>query len=188
MHPLDALAMAHHANGASIARFMSELFPCPYTLRDAYRWIMTSLAADTQHNFAICLPGECAPDTSPVPDSPGSVIGGIGLKPGVDVQRRTMEVGYWVGEAHAGKGIATASLEAFTTWTFETFPDVVKLVANVFEGHEASLRVLGKAGYKREAVLRWHVCKNGVVGDLHVLRMCRDEWEVLKMGGEKGVM
>ena len=180
MHVLDAQAMSYHGSGPTISRFMTLSFPSPYTLKAAYGWIGFNLSQDTQYNYVICLPGDPSPDTVPAPNTPGSVIGGIGLERGTNIWTHTMEIGYWLGEDQAGKGIMTAAHMAITDWAFEAFPDVLKLIAQVNAGNTASLRIVEKAGYIREAVLRWQTCKNGDVSDVHVYRLCRDEWEELK--------
>ena len=70
------------------------------------------------------------------------------------------EFGYWLGEPYWGRGIATAAARAMVGFAFSAFP-WVRLEAGVFEWNQASMRVLKKAGFEREGVLRQSVRKDG---------------------------
>ena len=69
-------------------------------------------------------------------------------------------MGYWLGEPHWGKGIATKAVHALTQYAFAHF-DIVRIYAGVFEWNRASARVLEKAGYTYEGRLRKSVTKDG---------------------------
>ncbi|KAF9888082.1 hypothetical protein FE257_009347 [Aspergillus nanangensis] len=105
----DVVDIAREGNNPKIAQWMTNRYPNPYGLDDAKKWVSTVLSQPRPYCFAICLPGE------------NVAIGGIGLKPQEDVGYRTMELGYWLGEDHWRKGIATEALIAFSRWTFEHF-------------------------------------------------------------------
>ncbi|KAJ7265769.1 acyl-CoA N-acyltransferase [Mycena rebaudengoi] len=141
---------------------MSNLFPHPYTLLDAESWSLIAAKRLPLHNFAITCPD-------------GTYIGGIGLKPLADVESRTMEIGYWMGEAHWGAGIMTEAVLAFSRWSFETIPELLRLEAAVFGGNEGSMAVLRKAGYTFEGRRRNAVFKNGKVLDIHMFALLREE-------------
>ena len=95
----------------------------------------------------------------------GEAIGGIGLRLGTDVFRRSAEIGYWLGEPFWGRGIATEAAAARSRqYAFEYF-DLCRLEAGVFEWNPASMRVLEKAGYSREGRARLGVTKDGRTGD-----------------------
>jgi RimJ/RimL family protein N-acetyltransferase len=93
---------------------------------------------------------------------------------GDDVDCKVAEVGYWIGQAHWGKGIATEALRCLSRYAFETF-DLVRLQAPVFEWNRASARVAEKAGYKLEGRLRESVFKNGRVADSFMYALLWDE-------------
>jgi RimJ/RimL family protein N-acetyltransferase len=69
-------------------------------------------------------------------------------------------VGYWLGEAYWGKGLATAALGAFLPWASETF-GLSRFIAHVFSSNPASMRVLDKCGFVREGVMTKHAIKDG---------------------------
>jgi RimJ/RimL family protein N-acetyltransferase len=142
----DQAALVRHANNRKVWIHLRDRFPHPYTDADADAWIGLSsvLLPDTQ--FAIEVQGEAA--------------GGIGLDIGQDVHRRSAEVGYWLGEAFWGRGVATEALAAVTELGFAKF-DLCRIYACVFEGNPGSVRVLEKAGYAFEGRLRKSVTKAG---------------------------
>ena len=144
----DLPALLRHANDPDIAGNLRDMFPHPYTEADGLKWL--PMASIDPFNFAIEVEGQAA--------------GSIGFIPGVDVHRVSAEIGYWLGRAFWGRGIATAAVRAATAWGFETY-GWRRIYAGVFGPNAASMRVLEKAGYQREGVLRNAVIKNGRVLD-----------------------
>lgn len=92
------------------------------------------------------------------------MVGTIGWKPKEDVDRVTVEVGYWIGSAHAGQGIVTEALRAVVPWLI-CARRLTRVEARVFAGNRGSARVLEKAGFVREAVMRRSAIKHGAVID-----------------------
>jgi RimJ/RimL family protein N-acetyltransferase len=91
-------------------------------------------------------------------------VGGIGYEIRPDVHRVSAEIGFWLGESHWGRGIMTEVLRAVTNHALHTH-NLARLYASVFEWNPASMRVLEKAGYVREAVLRRSAVKDGRIID-----------------------
>lgn len=155
----DAPALARHADNRRIWRNVRDHFPYPYTLADAELWIERVLAGpEPRTQFAIEVDGEAA--------------GGIGVFLQEDVARRSAEIGYWLGEAHWGRGIMTDAVRHFTDYAFATY-DLLRLYALVFEWNTGSCRVLEKAGYLLEGRLRRAVVKDGQVLDQFVYAAVR---------------
>jgi ribosomal-protein-alanine N-acetyltransferase len=146
----DAPSLAHHADNRNIWLNVRDRFPHPYTLADAEAWVARAPAAEPETQFAIEVGGEAA--------------GGVGVFLQEDVERFSAEIGYWLGEAHWGRGIATAVVRRFTDYAFEAF-DLCRIYANVFAWNPASGRVLAKAGYQLEGRLRQSAVKDGQVLD-----------------------
>ncbi len=146
----DQASIAKHANDVGIWRNMTDRFPHPYTLEEAERWVAFNLGNPMHDNLAIEIDGE--------------VAGGIGIIPGKDVYRRSAEIGYWLGAAYHGRGIATQAVVAMTEHVFST-RDVIRVFASVFEHNTASRRVLEKAGYVLEGRLQKTVTKEGKTFD-----------------------
>ncbi len=155
----DARSMARHANSRSIARWMRDGFPCPYTVSDAEAFLALVAQQNVRTAFAIATQAEA--------------IGGIGLEFGRDVHRFTAELGYWLAEPLWGRGIMTETVCQFTAWAFGHF-EVHRIHATVFDGNGASMRVLEKAGFQREGCLRASVFKNGRILDQFLYAKIRD--------------
>ncbi|THV00745.1 acyl-CoA N-acyltransferase [Dendrothele bispora CBS 962.96] len=172
-HRTDLKSMCHHADNPKIAQWMTNMFPSPYTLEAGQIWLDMKLdeisdASKMQTDFIIAV------------DEGKTSIGGIGLKPGSDVEERYMEVGYWIGEEFWGRGLATAVLRAFVQWTFTEHQNIERLGARTYDGNEASLKVLKKVGFIHEGTLRKHVWKNGAFKDLLMLGLLREDFEASK--------
>ncbi|EQL34809.1 hypothetical protein BDFG_03500 [Blastomyces dermatitidis ATCC 26199] len=151
----DAEALVMEANNSKIARCMRNVFPFPYTLESARAFITSPSAAESPLSvFGICRPTD------------DRLIGCIGLTFKEDIYYRTMEIGYWIGEDHWNQGIGTEAVSIFSDWLFEKFEHILRLEAHVFEGNEASGRVLEKAGFVLEGRRRKAIEKRGVVLDL----------------------
>jgi len=157
--PGDAESLARHANNVKVSRNLHDAFPHPYTRADAESWIKQTSAVTSGMIFAIVVDGQA--------------VGGIGINPGKDVDRRTAAIGYWLGEAYWGRGITTEALQAVTEYIFSVF-DFARLEAYVFEWNLPSTRVLEKAGYTREARLRKKVTKEGRTVDCFLYARVRE--------------
>ena len=92
-----------------------------------------------------------------------------------DVERVSAEVGYWLGHEFWGRGIATIAVRLLTRHAFEVRPELRRLYATPFANNAGSARVLEKAGYVREAVLRHSVVKDGVVLDQFIYACLRGD-------------
>jgi ribosomal-protein-alanine N-acetyltransferase len=144
--PGDAGSLARHANNPRIAVMLRDAFPSPYTLDDAYRFI--SMATGPTPNLFLAI------------EVRGEAVGGIGIHPLDDVKRRSAEIGYWLSESLWGKGIVTDAVRFLVPVAFERY-DIVRLQAGIFSNNPASMQVLEKCGFIREAVHRNAITKNG---------------------------
>ena len=142
----DAESLARHANDHGVWRNLRDRFPHPYTVADAQAYIAHAAARPVQTSFGIVVDGEA--------------IGNIGLMLGEDIARRSAEVGYWIGRAFWGRGIAVDALRATTQYAFDTLA-LARVFAVPFATTSRSVRVLEKAGYVREGVMRHSAVKEG---------------------------
>jgi ribosomal-protein-alanine N-acetyltransferase len=149
--PDDTPAIAREANNRKVAANMRDLFPHPYTEADAEGWVAHATSEEPMRNFAI--------------EVGGAYAGGIGLKLEGDIDRVSAELGYWLGERFWGRGIATAAIRGFVPWAFGAF-QLERIYATPFMANAASARVLEKASFNREGVMRRAAIKDGVVIDL----------------------
>jgi RimJ/RimL family protein N-acetyltransferase len=72
------------------------------------------------------------------------VLGGCGLYPRVGPN--AVEIGYWLGAAHTGRGLATAAARALTHIAFDA-PVVERVEIRCDPRNVASARVPGRLGY-----------------------------------------
>ena len=142
--PEDVDAIVPHADDRAIWLNLRDRFPHPYTREDARRWVGSHDAGDPQ--FAIVVDGRAC--------------GAIGLLGGVDVHRRTAEIGFWLGRRYWGRGIVTEAVRAVTELAFSRY-GFSRVYAMVYEWNPASARVLEKAGYRLEGRQRKNALKDG---------------------------
>ena len=97
-------------------------------------------------------------------EAEGALVGVVGLVMGTDVQRLSDEIGYWLGEPHWGRGIATEAVRQMTDYAFGEL-GLVRVFAMVYPYNKGSQHVLEKAGYQLEGIQRLSVIKNGLLMD-----------------------
>jgi ribosomal-protein-alanine N-acetyltransferase len=146
----DKPRLIAQANNRNVWRNLTHHFPHPYTETDADAWL--AIAASPGPSISLAI------------ERNGCAIGGIGARAGVGIAVRTAQFGYWLGEPHWGQGIATAAGRAFLRH-LEADARFARLEAPVFEWNPASMRVLEKLGFQREAVQRRSVTKDGQLID-----------------------
>lgn len=146
----DVTSLVAHANNRKIWINLRDRFPHPYRWSDGRAFIRAALQAQPETFFAIVV-DEAA-------------VGSIGFVVQPDVERVSAEIGYWVGEACWGQGIATEALVAVTKFAIETH-HLTRLYALPFAWNAGSCRVLEKAGYSLEARLRRSAIKDGRIVD-----------------------
>jgi RimJ/RimL family protein N-acetyltransferase len=87
------------------------------------------------------------------------MIGGLGLIYDSGINSHMSKIGYWIGRAHRKKGIMTDVLKVFIRYIFNHRPELLRLEAHVFPDNIASQKVLEKAGFLREAYLKYYYKK-----------------------------
>ena len=88
--------------------------------------------------------------------------------------RHSAELGYWLGKPFWGRGIITEAARAITAYGFETL-GLTRIYAHVDSDNGASARVLEKAGYQREGLLRKAVLKKGELVDYLLFAILRED-------------
>ena len=160
--PDDAPALVAHANDPAVARNLFDGFPQPYTLEAATAWA-THESRSGRFGWVWGV----------VVD--GAVVGCIGLRPEDGWLRCNAEIGYWIGQAHWRRGLASDAVRQVTDWAFAAVPDVTRIHAPILAGNEGSQAVARKCGYVREASLPRSAIKDGKVVDRVVWATYRTE-------------
>ena len=149
----DVPDVLKYANNDKIARNLRNIFPYPYTLADAESFVDSCLGADGSCQLFRAIEVE------------GRAAGSIALCRGGDVYALAAELGYWLAEDFWGKGIMTRAVQQICEEGAERWEDLLRIYAEPFAHNTASRRVLEKAGFTLEGVLRKSVCKRGRVCD-----------------------
>jgi [ribosomal protein S5]-alanine N-acetyltransferase len=157
----DAEALTLQANDRRVWLGLRDAFPHPYEIDDASRFIAMARLQTPPTYFAIEISGQ--------------VAGGIGYVQHTDVERVGAEVGYWLGRAFWGRGIATAALRLVTEHAFAAHAELRRLYAVPFSSNPVSARVLTKVGYRCEGTLRQSAIKDGQVLDQWMYAILRDD-------------
>lgn len=142
----DLDSLVRHANNPDIAKFMMDGFPHPYTEDNGKAFIAFATKDDPIHIFAIDVEGEA--------------VGGIGIHPQADVQRKNAELGYWLAEPFWGKGIITNAIKLVIEFGFKTY-DINRIFARPYGTNIGSQKVLEKAGFVLEGRFEKTIFKNG---------------------------
>lgn len=150
----DEFSLQKNINNRKIYRNTSHI-PYPYTLRHAKNWIRKKAALAKKKKpesivFAI--------------DKNNEVIGSIGIH---HIKGHKGEVGYWLGEKYWGRGIMTEAVNRITKFGFEK-QKLKRMYARTFHFNKASMKVLKKAGFKLEGILRKNVKKGNRFLDTHL--------------------
>jgi RimJ/RimL family protein N-acetyltransferase len=159
----DAPAVQRLAGAREIAATTLNI-PHPYEDGMAAAWIETHQERFEKGelvNFAV------------VSKSDAVLVGAIGLH--VSASNARAELGYWIGVPFWGQGYATEAGRAVVGYAFAAL-DLNRVLAYHLGSNPASGRVMQKIGMIREGCLRQHTEKWGVLEDLVVYGILRDEW------------
>ena len=158
----DADSVAKYANNAKIAAKLRNVFPHPYSKADARAFIESCVKEEGERQMirAICIGGEA--------------VGSIGIFPKEDVHEQSAELGYWLGEPFWNQGIITKAIGEICAQAFARY-DIVRIYAEPFAENAGSRRVLEKAGFSLEGVMKKSVLKNGKLQDSCLYAFIKEE-------------
>ena len=146
----DRVSLVQHANNWNISKNMTDLFPFPYSLDNADKFIEMAKKDSLTRFFAIEINHEA--------------VGGIGLHPQSDIQRMNAELGYWLSETYWGNGIIPKAIDEIVQYGFSNF-EINRIFARPFGTNIASQKVLEKCGFMLEAKIENGLIKNGILVD-----------------------
>lgn len=99
-------------------------------------------------------------------------VGSIGAFRQDNIHGRTAELGYYLAEEYWGKGIMTDAVRQLCDLIFTT-TDILRIFAEPFTYNRGSRRVLEKAGFQYEGLLRQNAVKNGRTEDMAMYALTR---------------
>lgn len=108
----------------------------------------------------------------------GEMVGGVLFFP-VESRILGTEVGYWLGERVAGRGLATRAVSAMLDYAFEALGlHRVALQAEV--GNEKSIAVARRLGFTEEGIRRAAGVNQGRYVDMMAFSLLAEEWALLR--------
>ena len=158
----DLEPLVRHANDIQVARQLRDRFPHPYSRADGRAFLASVARQQPPSTLAIEVDGEAA--------------GAVGFSVGSDLERYAAEVGYWVARRLWGRGIATEALLLTTEHLFLE-RNLLRVFAVPFADNAASARVLEKAGFLREGLLRSGCVKYGQPRDQLLFARVNESWK-----------
>lgn len=158
----DAKDLAIALSNKNIQNNLRDGLPFPYTEHDAVDYISAMLSADENKTFAFAITVN------------EKAIGSIGVFRQSNIHRQTAELGYYIAEAYWGRGIMTDAVKQTCSYVFDK-SDIVRIYAEPFAYNTASCRVLEKAGFQFEGILRKNAIKNGKILDMRMYSLLRED-------------
>ena len=137
----DAEAMHRLINDWEVTRTLPDL-PYPYPRELADEWIASTAEQIADGiGYHLAITGQ---------DGEKEImVGMVGLR--VSPAMRTASLGYWVGRAFWGHGVATEAASRLTRWGFANLP-IDRISSYVVEGNDASCAVLRRIGFRETGV------------------------------------
>jgi len=160
--------LVKHANNPNVARNLRDAFPYPYSLKDATSWL--EMVGNNKEDIILAI------------EVNREAAGGIGLHSLKDVYRYNGEIGYWLSESYWGRGIMSDAIGVMVEYAF-LHTHWLRLFATIYDHNLASMRILEKNGFHREAIHKKTVMKEGKLLDEHLFAIRKEQW--FSQGNEK---
>ena len=159
--PEDAENLAKALNNKKVQDNLRDGLPFPYTVEDAEAFITAASAEDKKKTFSWAITVD------------DEVVGTVGVFRKDNVHRLTAEIGYYVAEEYWGKGVMTEAVKQACKYIFDN-TDIVRIFADPYHFNIGSCRVLEKAGFQFEGVLRKNAIKNGQLTDMKMYSILKE--------------
>ena len=161
--PKDAETLAEII-GKIDRKYLSDRMPNPYTEKDAI-WYITEMVqkceAEKTGVFSKITVG-------------GKTVGNISVEKLGGLNEHCGVIGYFLLPEYYGKGIMTEAAKQICAEAFEKL-GVIRIEGRTFEPNMASRRVLEKAGFELEGILKNAYIKNGKVYNACVYGLTKGE-------------
>lgn len=157
----DAAELAEMLSDKAVQDNLRDGLPYPYTEQDGRAFLSDMLSADPDETWARAIVAD------------GRVVGSIGVFRQGNIHRCTAEMGYYIGRKYWGRGIGSSAVRQMSDWIF-SHTDIIRLYAEPFANNAASCRILEKAGFRLEGILRCNAVKNGQFRDMKMYARIRE--------------
>ena len=94
----------------------------------------------------------------------GKAVGKINVKLFDPYNKTKAKIGYWIGKKYRGRGIVTKAIKLAVPYWIKKYK-LRRMEARARTYNKSSARVLEKAGFKLEGILRKNVLKDGKLYD-----------------------
>ena len=141
------------ADNIKIASKLRDAFPHPFELEHATEYITRCRQLSDRVSFCRAI----------VID--GKAVGMVSIMQGEDIYSTSAELDFFLAEEYWGNGIMTSVIRAISSEAFRHM-DICRIHALPFFNNTPARKVLEKAGFKLECVLKNAYVKHGEVGDL----------------------
>ncbi|MGB2870139.1 MAG: GNAT family protein [Bacteroidota bacterium] len=108
----------------------------------------------------------------------GRIAGVIGFHP-IDWLNKVVEIGYWLGEQHQGKGIVTRSCRALVDYAFDEYK-LHRVQIRCATGNRKSCAIIERLGFMFEGIAHGAEFLYDHFADLYVYGMTAAEWNRLR--------
>jgi ribosomal-protein-alanine N-acetyltransferase len=105
----------------------------------------------------------------------GAFIGMAGFLGHSKKTPHTDEIGYWMAKPYRGKGRMSRVVQKLVSYGFNQ-RKLIRITAKVFHFNSASARVLEKAGFEKEGLLRRSEAKNGHYIDAYLYSIIHPDY------------
>ena len=154
----DVPALTVACQDAEISRWTRV--PSPYSEAHAREWVE---AQPEEHGVALLA----------VDAATENLLGSVGLAE-IDRKRGRAEIGFWTAPWARRRGTAERAVRLLSGWAFDTLA-LARLQALVREENHLSQRVLERAGFTREGVLRSYEEIKGERRDIAIFSRLAEE-------------
>jgi len=162
--PTDAEALHRLVNDWEVTRTLAEL-PYPYPRELADEWIASTMRQLTEGSaYHLAITGH--------EGDRETLVGVIGLR--LDHSNKSGRLGYWVGRAYWGHGVATEAARRITRWAFANLV-IDRITAEVALDNEASCAVLRHVGFGQVGTAKRQSLTSGMDLQMLVFEARRDD-------------
>jgi ribosomal-protein-alanine N-acetyltransferase len=161
----DDQAVYAYASDPQVSKYVT--FETAKSIEDSRVFLETSLKNYSEGkdplNFAVILKSE------------NKLIGSVGYLHWSNVDKR-IEIGYALSRPYWNQGYVTEAAKLLIDYCF-TNTDIIRIEARCRAEHNASARVMEKAGMKYEGLLHKQSFIKGEYWDMKIYSIIRDEWQ-----------
>jgi len=159
----DIKLAQEYINDYEIKQYMFPSVPFPLTFDDERKWFENQSSLNFNYNFAIETLKE------------NKYIGGCGLK-NLDWKNSNVEVGIFIGlKEFQNKGYGTDAMNVLINFIFKEM-NIIKIKLDVYNFNEIAIRCYEKCGFKKEAVFKKELFRNGQFRDIIRMVLFKEDY------------